>query len=52
MLLGEELAPLASLEQVLSVGQGGRPVEARPEGFSHQVGRGSVISALSTVDLL
>jgi hypothetical protein len=52
LLLGEELAPLASLNQVLGVSQGGRPVEARPEGFSHQVGGGCVIAALSTVDLL
>jgi hypothetical protein len=35
LLLGKELATLAPPNQVLSVSQGSRPVEARPAGFSH-----------------
>jgi hypothetical protein len=35
LLLGEELATLTLPNQVLSVSQGGGPVEARPVGFSH-----------------
>jgi hypothetical protein len=52
LLLGEELATLASLNQVLSVSQGGGRVEARPEGFFHQICGGCVVVAFPTMNLL
>jgi hypothetical protein len=52
LLLGEELATLPSLNQVLSVSQGGGLVEARPEGVSHQICGGCVVAAFPTMDLL
>jgi hypothetical protein len=52
VLLGEELAALAPLNQVLSVGHGGRPVKARPVGFPHQVCEGCVVAAFPAVDFL
>jgi hypothetical protein len=52
LLLGEELATLTSPNQVLSVNQGSGPVEARPEGFSHQICGGCVVDAFPTMDLL
>jgi hypothetical protein len=52
LVLGEELIPSTSLDKVLSVDHNGGLVEARPEGFPHQVGRGGVIVAFATVDLL
>jgi hypothetical protein len=36
----------------LSVIQGGGPVEARPEGFSHLIRRGCMVATFPTVDLL
>jgi hypothetical protein len=52
LLLGEELATLTSPNQVLSVSQGGGPVLARPEGFSHQICGGCMIAAFPTMDIL
>jgi hypothetical protein len=52
LLLGVELAPLASTDKVLSVSHRGWPVEARPEGFHHQVGGGGMVAAFATVDFL
>jgi hypothetical protein len=44
LLLGKELAPFASPDHVLGVSQGGGPIEARLEDFSHQVRRGCVVA--------
>jgi hypothetical protein len=52
LLLGEELAALASPNQVLSVDHSGRPVKARPVGFPHQVCGGYVITTFPTMDFL
>jgi hypothetical protein len=52
LLFSEELTPFTSLDQVLGVSQGSGPVEAQPEGFSHQICRGCVIAAFPAVDLL
>jgi hypothetical protein len=52
LLLSEELATLASPNQVLSVSQGGWPIKTRPEGFSHQICGGCVVAAFPTMDLL
>jgi hypothetical protein len=52
LLLGEELATLASLKQVLSVGHSGRPVKTQPVGFPHQVCGGCVVTAFPAVDFL
>jgi hypothetical protein len=52
LLLGEELATLAPPNQILSVSQGSRPVEARPIGFSHKVCGGCVITAFPAMDFL
>jgi hypothetical protein len=52
LLLGEELATLTSPNQVLSISQGGGPVLARPEGFSHQICGGCMIAAFPTMDIL
>jgi hypothetical protein len=52
LLLGEELATFTSPNQVLSVSQGGGPVETRLEGFSHQICGGCVVAAFPTMDLL
>jgi hypothetical protein len=52
LLLGEELATLAPPNQVLSVNQGGRPVEARPIGLSHQVCGGCMVAAFPAMDFL
>lgn len=45
LLLGEEMAPFTLL--LLSVGHSGRLVEARPEGFPHQLGGGSMVAAFT-----
>jgi hypothetical protein len=52
LLLGEELAPHASLDEVLRVSHSGRLIEARPKGFSHKVGGSSTVAAFTTMDFL
>jgi hypothetical protein len=52
LLFGEELATLTSPNQVLSVSQGGGPVEALPIGFSLQIRGGNVVAAFPNVDFL
>jgi hypothetical protein len=52
LLLSEELASFAPPNQVLSIGHGGRPVEARPVGFPHQVCEGCVVTTFSAMNFL
>jgi len=51
LLLGEELAPRTSFDDVPSVSQGRGPVEARLEGFSHEGGVARVVAADTRVDI-
>ena len=51
LLLGEELAPGTSPDDVSGIGQGRGPVKARSEGFSHE-GRGTrMVGADTRVDI-
>ena len=50
-LLGIVLAALARLDEVLGVGEGGRPVEAMPEGLSHEGSWRRVVPIDATVDV-
>jgi hypothetical protein len=52
LLFGEKLSTLTLPNQVLSVSQGDGPVEARPEGFSHQIHEGRVVATFPAMDLL
>jgi hypothetical protein len=52
LLFGEELATFTSSNQVLGVGTGSGLVEARIEGFSHQICEGCVVAAFPTMNLL
>ena len=51
LLLGEELAPGTSLEEVPGIGQGRRPVEAGLECFAHKSGGSCIIAADARVNL-
>jgi hypothetical protein len=45
-MLGEALATVAMLHQLVCISQGHRPVETVVEGFGHQGYRRRVVSAL------
>jgi hypothetical protein len=51
LLLGEELTSRALFDDVVGVGKCRGPVEAGPEGFSHQGGRSCVVRTDARVDL-
>jgi hypothetical protein len=50
-MLGETLAAIAMLHQLICIPQGRRPVETVVEGFSHQGSGRRVVSALSLMYL-
>jgi hypothetical protein len=50
-MLGETLAAIAMLHQVICIPQGCRPVETVAEGFSHQGSGRCVMSTLSLMYL-
>jgi len=51
LLLGEELAPGTSPDEVPGVGQGRRPVKASSKGFAHKGGGSCVVATDARVDL-
>jgi hypothetical protein len=50
--LGEKLTSVATVDQLLCIGHGGRPVETYSESFADQGPRGGVIAASTTVDFM
>ena len=51
LLLGEELAPGTSPDNVLGIGQSRGPVEARSEGFPHEGKGARMVAADTRVDI-